>query len=498
MIGAIIGDLAAWTYEHDKSLFYSKLIHPEAKLSVSGLAVLSMFELMTQKESDVDWKEIKSCFKRTYPLTSNDVANIPDVWTEFLRSDGLIPEEVKRVMNVATDIVGGWCEHPRDTAMAWGVRFHGMKEEYYLSQISDVIYRLRQGATKKEAIKGTSYITDWYKPKHGETDVSPLGYACLAWHCFKDSFDFTSAIHNAMRCPYGEKHLLATLVGATAEAMYGCGMMILKKKFCPNGDCLKTIELPRLIDKSFDYSLNIIRNYEREKRKFFPKNSATTNVERHTWERCEFPILYAANLTSEDLEKIRISDYTSWENRYGIYLDDGWFYCYRSQYLLLRFKLTEDTYDHTYHIDNVELSGERSHEDCLIGLDCALTETCRVELPTEFRNYVYSIRFCSIYYKGESEAPKHLSDEEKCYWWMEQQYYCHRFPYDKQREKWERDAQTICLEDKEIVDFMKNDKIPITIKGMIAFTIQDFLYHAPMGGAREAYAFAKVIEKRYK
>ena len=44
MIGALIGDLAAWTYEHDKSMFFSQLVADnggDAKLSIYGKALLN-------------------------------------------------------------------------------------------------------------------------------------------------------------------------------------------------------------------------------------------------------------------------------------------------------------------------------------------------------------------------------------------------------------------------------------------------------------------------
>lgn len=37
MIGAVIGDLAAWTWEHDRKCFYERLVSPEANLSGYGL-----------------------------------------------------------------------------------------------------------------------------------------------------------------------------------------------------------------------------------------------------------------------------------------------------------------------------------------------------------------------------------------------------------------------------------------------------------------------------
>jgi len=41
MIGAIIGDLAAWTWENDHEKFYPSLISEKALLSEYGLSVLA-------------------------------------------------------------------------------------------------------------------------------------------------------------------------------------------------------------------------------------------------------------------------------------------------------------------------------------------------------------------------------------------------------------------------------------------------------------------------
>ena len=41
MIGAIIGDLAAWTWENDHERFYPLLISEKAVLSEYGLSVLA-------------------------------------------------------------------------------------------------------------------------------------------------------------------------------------------------------------------------------------------------------------------------------------------------------------------------------------------------------------------------------------------------------------------------------------------------------------------------
>ncbi len=49
MIGAVIGDLAAWTWEHDITCFYERLVSPDARLSGYGLLPIVM------------WKQINDC-----------------------------------------------------------------------------------------------------------------------------------------------------------------------------------------------------------------------------------------------------------------------------------------------------------------------------------------------------------------------------------------------------------------------------------------------------
>lgn len=46
MLGAIIGDLAAWTYENDRKCFWSHLVSKEAKISEYGLSVLTTTTLI--------------------------------------------------------------------------------------------------------------------------------------------------------------------------------------------------------------------------------------------------------------------------------------------------------------------------------------------------------------------------------------------------------------------------------------------------------------------
>ena len=50
------------------------------------------------------------------------------------------------------------------------------------------------------------------------------------------------------------------------------------------------------------------------------------------------------------------SSHTGWEYRYGIYLDDGWVYVYRSAVLLARFRYVQE--DRFYTIKDVQKSDQ--------------------------------------------------------------------------------------------------------------------------------------------
>ena len=61
---------------------------------------------------------------------------------------------------------------------------------------------------------------------------------------FYDSFDYGSALHNAMKLP-GDRHLNAIIVGALADAMYGCDMYLVKKKYGETSH----LNIEKMIDK---------------------------------------------------------------------------------------------------------------------------------------------------------------------------------------------------------------------------------------------------------
>lgn len=236
----------------------------------------------------------------------------------------------------------------RERVLVFLRNFHGNKEEYYLSQLAEVIYRLRQGATKHEAMEGVLYIKDGSLPD----PETPLGYAYHAWECFLHSWDFTSAFHNAMRCPYGEKHLLAALTGAIAEAMYSCEYELIKRKYSLNNDICFEVSIPEELGRSYRDEFALISSHKDHDRVIFPKNRALTNVEHWLW--FDLPNIFVDRpLSAKEYQRIRLSHDTDWEARYGIYLDDGWYYVYRSEILLNRFLIEQPT-ENTYRISRVQ------------------------------------------------------------------------------------------------------------------------------------------------
>lgn len=348
MLGAIIGDLAAWTWERDQSLFYQRLIAPKANISEVGLAVLGLTEPMLRGSSEVEWESLYLHIREI--IQRDRITDIsPDFndWTEA-GHQAVIPKEVKSVMHLAVSIVGGWCDAPIETTLAYSRRFHGGKEEYYLTQIAEIIYRLRQGATKQEAMEDIHHTKSW-KP---QGKVSLLGYAHHAWQCFLQSWDFTSALHNAMRCSYGDKHLLGALTGAIAEAMYSCEYGFIKEKYGKGSDTQFMLSLPKELSGLYRVELGLIESNKELLRTFFPKNRALTNVE--VWQWFDLPNIVAHKPLSErEYQRIRLSHDTGWDARYGIYWDDGWYYVYRSGFLLNRFRV-EEMQDHTYRITRIQ------------------------------------------------------------------------------------------------------------------------------------------------
>lgn len=215
-----------------------------------------------------------------------------------------------------------------------------------------ILRRLNEGITKDEAIADIPNPVINYYPNGTEHKWNELlEYTTFAWRCFYYSWDFTSAIHNTAKCN-GNRRLAMVLTGAFAGAMYGCTYNLIKQKFkAENILWPELIVLPHKVIKSYGYVIQEMSKVAYTNRFIFKKNDALTNVERHKWTKIENP--YSYMFVDEALKsKIMRAYHTGWEQRYGVYLDNGWFYVYRSGHVLLRFQIQ------AHHIVNLQISDD--------------------------------------------------------------------------------------------------------------------------------------------
>lgn len=156
-------------------------------------------------------------------------------------------------------------------------------EGYARLFVRKLITRLHSGATKDEVYEE---LGDVFKDIRHEwqwkENQSVLGLLMRAWDCFYNSFDFGSAIHNAVRYPNSNTRQLASLTGLIAEAMYGCRSYFVKEKYNP-----KHVETylcpPEVIVERYKEDIEYGRQQMRWNNVFWPKNNSRTNVGWHSY-----------------------------------------------------------------------------------------------------------------------------------------------------------------------------------------------------------------------
>lgn len=354
MVGAVIADLAAWTWKHDRNCFYERLVSPEAKLSGYGLLPIVMWPMINEGGTILKHRLYMTCGKAlTHSLSAGiDVSEEWHRWglTDYAKA---IPFDLKIALIISAIIDSGFLSEERQSHLDWTSFFHGGKQEYYAGYIMRMLRLLNTGRTKEEAIEDIpSAVINYYSSGTDHKWRDLLEYTTFAWRCFYYSWDFTSALHNAAKCN-GNRHLAMMLTGAFAEAMYGASYSMTKEKF---GGRNEFIEFPKALSPNYREILDSARKHSFDNRFFFKKNYAMTNVERHKWTTVENP--YSDLIITSDFRiKMMIAYRTSWEERYGVYLDNGWFYVYRSHCVLLRYKLMVQP-DETYRISNLQISND--------------------------------------------------------------------------------------------------------------------------------------------
>lgn len=371
MTGAVIGDLAAWTWEHDRECFYQKLVSPKAKLSGYGLLPVTMWPMIHDGGVLLKHRLYMVCGKALAHAPAAGI-EIPVDWHKWGLTDydKAIPFGLKVVLIMSAVIDSGYLLESRQKEIHWSSFFHGGKQEGYASMMMTILRRLNEGTTKDDAVVNIPKPVINYYPSgevHAWHDL--LEYVTFAWRCFYYSWDFTSALYNAAKCP-ANRHLAMMLTGAFAEAMYGCTYSMTKQKF---GGKYEFIEIPATLPTNFIERLNEIKAIEYKERHFFKKNDALSNVERYNWTDVENP--YSGQVIDRFFKRTMMRAFiTDWDNRYGVYLDNGWFYVYRSHYILLRYKLMSQP-DNIFRISNLQISNDdharvEDLQEVLYSLNC--------------------------------------------------------------------------------------------------------------------------------
>ena len=323
MNGAILGDLAAWTWEQDKDLFFRKLVSSEASPSKMMKEMLLMADtLALVRGSDI--KVHESLGMRISPEAT------------MLRA-----------------IAIGWLyDTEAETASAYQeYGFAYDKEDWYAGAfIWKLIFALRHGASKKDAlmVENVSSFKGFVEDISWNEQSSILGVLIRAWGAFYSSYDFGSALHRAMELP-GDRHLNGILVGALADAMYGSDRYMVKAKYGKGCSLTGLVNVPSRFQALY-----------RAGRTFFAKNCAMTNVERHVWKDVANP--YGDKIISRELRRRILKAFQpTFDDRYGFYLDDGYIYVYRSCRVLNRFRLVSVS-DGTYRIMDLQASEEAGYQ----------------------------------------------------------------------------------------------------------------------------------------
>lgn len=323
MNGAILGDLAAWTWEQDKDLFFRKLVSSEASPSKMMKEMLLMADtLALVRGSDI--KVHESLGMRISPEAT------------MLRA-----------------IAIGWLyDTEAETASAYQeYGFTYDKEDWYAGAFMwKLIFALRHGASKKDAlmVENVSSFKGFVEDISWNEQSSILGVLIRAWGAFYSSYDFGSALHRAMELP-GDRHLNGILVGALADAMYGSDRYMVKAKYGKGCSLTGLVNVPSRFQALY-----------RAGRTFFAKNCAMTNVERHVWKDVANP--YGDKIISRELRRRILKAFQpTFDDRYGFYLDDGYIYVYRSCRVLNRFKLSSMS-DGTFRIVELQASEEAGYQ----------------------------------------------------------------------------------------------------------------------------------------
>ena len=221
IVGAIIGDLAAWTYEHEPDVFDAHMVSTDAKLSPIGMCI--MVEEPFIKEGGLIYKSrvysmLSKVFNAPDPTVYEDPYNL-DHW-EYPKYGCAIPFRLKIAMITAAFICSSEESEERQKHLEWVSFFHGGKQEYYAQALTRILSELRKGKSKESIQSENPVVLNYYPQGEHHKWRDYLEYITFSWRCFYYSQDFNEAIINASKCSR-DRHLTMALAGAFAEAYYG-------------------------------------------------------------------------------------------------------------------------------------------------------------------------------------------------------------------------------------------------------------------------------------
>ena len=384
MVGALIGDLAAWTWENDREVFFSTLIDMHSKPSSYGMAMM--------RAADANISSLQNT--STEPIERPGTVSYSGEWLMW------------QIVSACTD----------KGELKGLPKFYSLdKAEYYARHFMiGLINELRKGATKSQAFHNVHAFSDliksnfgnWKAPIQPKANDDILIYVFRAWDSFYRGFDFTSSIHNAIKWP-GDKHLLGALTGAFAGAMYGFHHgLILQMCRC-----------------------------SKYNRFFFPKNEALTNVEYHHWIPSK-NLFEEIRFSEDEHECIMRSGKSVSDHRYGFYLDDGWHYIYQSGSVIARFKTELD--GSYWRITEWLLSGERSFKESVSAFEWALYDGLQ-RRNVRINNLVEYVSECK-YFNGEENVPSDWENTiEGKFWHGEMMFLTSQSDY----RKWESLSKSV-------------------------------------------------------
>jgi hypothetical protein len=202
MTGLIIGDLAAWTWQNDRNVFYTQLVSNKAVLSEFGTTAMAMVEPIWNGQEITDeyfHNHLQNYFSYKTEL-SDDAATWINNPSSFFPSWNNQANNLIDILYVICGWRGDCQENATGRAKMINSSLNRGKEGFYASMIlPQIIWLLRNGYTKRDVIQtGWPFdtILDWDKSSDG-----PLGAIARAWDAFYRAFDFTSTIHSAVKSP---------------------------------------------------------------------------------------------------------------------------------------------------------------------------------------------------------------------------------------------------------------------------------------------------------